>query len=85
MDVNKKTSFDVIGTERVNNSLLLDENFVKLINETIEMIKYTVNIANKNVLWEYIKCEIRTVTIDFSIKKTFKGKRSQTIYRNSTT
>ena len=40
---------------KFNNTLLGDPEYVKVIKETIQNIQNTVNIENKNTLWEYEK------------------------------
>ena len=41
----------------------------------IEEIKNTVKMADKNQLWEYTKCQLRTDTILFSCKKAKENKK----------
>ena len=56
------------GTWKFNNNLLKDKQYVNLIKDTIQKIKQNV-FANKNTFWEYLKCQIRSDTISYSILK----------------
>lgn len=64
---------------KFNNSLLQDDDYIKLVNDLIDSsVKENCagNIANPNTLWEIIKYRIRKVTISFSKGKA-KRKRSK--------
>ena len=65
------------GYWKFNNSLLQDINYVNLIKNKITELKNTTNMVNKTIYWDYIKCEIRTTTIEFSIKKAQTNKQHQ--------
>ena len=65
------------GTWKFNNSLLRDPIYIKLIKETILNIIKNVEIENKNTLWDYTKCEIRTKTIEFSKTKAKANKEQE--------
>ena len=66
------------GYWKFNNDLLTDTDYVEKIKQTINNIRMdNCNIANKNTLWEYIKCQIRTDTIDFSIKRAKLHKQKE--------
>ena len=59
----------------MNNSLLTDNKYIKVINTLLEncVNKYK-NVENKALVWDTIKCEIRGTTIEFTINKA-KEKR----------
>ena len=57
------------GYWKFNNELLHDRKYVKLIKETLDKIKTDDQIENKNILWEYTKCQIRTDTLYYAIQK----------------
>ena len=57
------------GLWKFNNELLTDQEYVHLIKDTISNIKENINFKNKNTLWDYVKCEIRSQTLNFSIRK----------------
>ena len=63
------------GYWKFNNNLLIDKDYVKLINNKISEIKDTVNMTDKNQLWEYTKCQLRTDTLLYSCKKSKENKR----------
>ena len=65
----KKTDHRGKGTWKFNNNLLRDKQYVTLVKETIQNIKQNVDFTNKNTFWEYLKCQIRSDTISFSILK----------------
>ena len=48
------------GYWKFNNNLLVDKDYVSLINNKIADIKTNVHMADKNQLWEYVKCQLRT-------------------------
>ena len=50
----------------------MDKEYVKTIKSIIEYVKNEVNIENQNTLWEYLKCQIRTDAIQYSINKAKK-------------
>ena len=66
------------GLWKFNNDLLTDPIYVQLIKDTIGNIKDNMNFENKNTLWDYVKCEIRSQTIIYSTKKA-KQMRKQEI------
>ena len=49
--------------------MLNDITYATLIQNAIATILNNVKFENKNLLWEFIKCEIRTVTISYATKK----------------
>ena len=55
------------GFWKFNNSLLKDENYIQLIQNTYPEFqrKYSY-VQDKQILWELLKMEIRTLTISFS-------------------
>ena len=57
------------GLWKFNNGLLNDHAYVHLIKGVIRQIKDTVNFENKHTLLDYVKCEIRSQTINFASKK----------------
>ena len=59
---------------KFNNDLLMDKEYTQKIKSIIEYVKNEVNIENKNTLWEYLKCQIRTDTIQYSINKAKKAR-----------
>ena len=65
------------GFWKFNNDLLLDPEYVKRIKSLISQIKNTTPIDDKNILWEYLKCHIRTETISYSITKAKKDKQRE--------
>ena len=63
------------GLWKFNSSLLKDENYLKTINELLQVCseKYQ-NTQDKRLVWDTIKCEIRTETIRYAIMKSKRGK-----------
>lgn len=70
------------GYWKFNNDLLLDKDYIEMTKNTIEHIKANVRITDKNVLWEYTKCQIRTDTISYSIKRARRLKEKENELRN---
>ena len=56
--------------------------YVKLIKETLSKIKTDDPIENKNILWEYTKCQIRTETLYYSIQKKKNEKKLEEFFLN---
>ena len=65
------------GHWKFNNSLLFDKDYVQIIKNTISNITAENTISNKNTLWEYAKCQIRTDTLKFSIDKAKRFKKAE--------
>ena len=65
------------GFWKFNNSLLHDIEYVQLIKKITLNIKNECPMENKNTLWEYTKCKIRTKTITFSSKKAKERNEKQ--------
>jgi len=71
------------GFWKLNVSLLQDDNYVKLVKETINKISNNFSDKlNPNNFWDFLKCKIRTVTIDYSIKKSKERKQKEKIISN---
>ena len=59
------------GFWKFNVSLLKDDNYVSLIRETIQSVcNDHSNEMNPNLFWDFLKCELRSVTIAYSIQKS---------------
>ena len=63
------------GYWKFNNNLLMDIEYITLINNKIAEINANVHMADKNQFWEYVKCQLRTDTILYSCKKAKENKR----------
>ena len=54
----------------MNTSLLSDNEYISLLSSTIKHTKTDlINLSNKDIAWDYIKCRIRTEFITYCIKK----------------
>ena len=75
------------GFWKFNNDLLTEQTYIELIKKTINNIKCNVNMTDKNQYWEFVKCQIRTKTIDYSIQrsKTLKKDEENLILKTSST
>ena len=62
------------GYWKFNNDLLLDNEYVNKIKNTINSIKQNITMSNKNTLWEYVKCQIRTDTLQYASYRAKKIK-----------
>ena len=65
------------GTWKFNNQLLIDKQYVKQIRNTISMINKEVKFDNKNLFWEYLKCQIRTDTMIYAGKKAKEQRQKE--------
>ena len=65
------------GTWKFNNQLLIDKQYVKQIRNTISMINKEVKFDNKNLFWEYLKCQIRTDTMICAGKKAKEQRQKE--------
>ena len=57
------------GFWKFNNDLLYDPNYVELTKNIVKNVKENTSFKNKNTLWDYLKCEIRSQTMIYSSKK----------------
>ena len=69
------------GYWKFNNDLLIDKEYIAIINERIAEIKINVNMADKIQQWEYVKCQLRTDTILYSCKKAKENRKLETILK----
>ena len=60
------------GFWKFNNDLLMDIEYVTLIKKLINSIKETTVLNNKNILWDYVKCEIRSQTMIYASRRAKK-------------
>ena len=51
------------GFWKFNNDLLTDKKYVELVKEIIKNTVENVDMEDKNMFWEFLKCEIRSKTI----------------------
>jgi len=67
------------GSWKFNNQLLEHPNYINLINTSYPKIldKYE-NLKSKKLLWEMIKMEIRSKTIQYSQSRRLNSKRKET-------
>ena len=65
------------GTWKFNNQLLIDKQYVKQIRNTISMINQEVKFDNKNLFWEYLKCQILTDTMNYEGKKAKEQRQKE--------
>ena len=64
-----------------NNSLLIDREYITLINATIDnFLANNIHHSNHQIKWELLKAEIKSSTIQFS---TIKNKKSKARENNS--
>ena len=56
------------GYWKFNNKLLSDRSYISLVKQELEHIKDNVDMENKNTLWDFVKCQIRSITISYSRK-----------------
>ena len=66
------------GTWKFNNQLLEDKDYIDLINTSYPRIldKYK-ELKSKRLVWEMIKMEIRSTTIEYSKKRRLKLRRKE--------
>ena len=57
------------GYWKFNNDLLTDLEYIELIKSVIKKSKNETEIIDKCLLWEHTKCQIRTETTRYSIKR----------------
>ena len=78
-------TFELLNTQKrgrgywkFNNQLLSDEVYIKLIKDEIKQVNSDNNkLDNKNTMWDFVKCQLRTVTISYSISKRKKLKERE--------
>ena len=64
------------GYWKFNNDLLTDLKYIDLIKSTINNIKNDTTIIDKCLVWEHTKCQIRTETTRFAIRRAKKQKET---------
>ena len=62
------------GFWKLNNSLLTDMDYIKIVKDSLKEIKNNYVTKNKNMKWEFVKCKICTKTIIYSKQKARKLK-----------
>ena len=78
----KKTPERGRGFWKINNSLLMDKDYTKLINSLLENCSAKFqNVQNKALVWDCIKCEIRGATIQFAVQKAKEKRQYETNLR----
>ena len=61
---------------KMNTSILSDNKYISLVSSTIKHAKTDlINLSNKDIAWDYIKCRICTESITDSIKKKTKSEK----------
>ena len=78
-------TFELLNTQKrgkgywkFNNQLLLDEVYIRLIKDELKQINLGNNkLDNKNTFWDFVKCQLRTITISYSISKSKKRKEME--------
>ena len=65
------------GYWKFNNSLLNDLEYIQLIKNTINSVKIEVTSENKNFIWEFAKCKIRTESMNYASKKAIERNKLQ--------
>ena len=75
--LNKGNKFrNGLGTWKFNNSLTLDENFIKTLKSFISDLVNTLEVKHNHQLrWELIKYEVRKFTIHYSKEKAKKQRK----------
>ena len=62
-------STEILSTQKRGPfKLLLDRLYISMIKSQLDDIKTHVEMENKNTLWDFVKCQIRSVTIAYSKK-----------------
>ena len=62
---------------KFNNKLLHDQNYINLIKQELLTLSTCNYLENKNTKWDFIKCQLRTVTITYSKHKAQKAKMEE--------
>ena len=69
---------------KFNNDLLSDLEYIEFIKSVIENTRNENSITDKYLLWEHKKCQIRTETIHYSIKRAkLKNENIKNLPQNS--
>ena len=77
-------SLDLLHTQKrgrsywkFNNSLLNDRTYIAMIKDEIKTIGQTIHMENKNTLWEFVKCQIRTITMSYTKAVSKRNKEKE--------
>ena len=68
------------GFWKFNNSLLKDKDYMKKVKETIAKALSDNQFNNKRILWDFIKCKIRTTMNYSSHKAKYRNQREKEIW-----
>ena len=71
------------GYWKFNNKLLTDQVYIRMIKEEISKIKLTENLNNKATFWDYVKCQLRTITISYTISKRKRDRERQLLLQQN--
>ena len=80
-------TFDILSSQKrgksywkFNNNLLFDKTYVSIVKDEIKSARQMCdNMENKNTLWEFIKCQIRTKTISYAKALSKRNKEKENI------
>ena len=70
------------GIWKFNNNLLNDSKYVEMVKQTISNVLQEVHFENKNLEWEYLKCQIRTDTMVYAGEKAKKQRTKEIDLQN---
>ena len=65
------------GTWKFNNSLLKDKKYVNMVKKIIQETQVETSFTNKCLLWEFIKCKVRSETMVYSSHKAKLGRKRE--------
>ena len=79
-----KLSIEILNTQKrgpgywkFNNKLLHNIEYINMIKSELKSIAEKVTMENKNVLWDFTKCQIRSVTLAYSKKRAIENRKTE--------
>ena len=79
-----KISLEILNTQKrgpgywkFNNRLLHDSKYINMVKKELKTITKDVTMENKNVLWDFTKCQIRSITITYCKKIAYEKRKTE--------
>ena len=80
-----KISLEILNTQKrgpgywkFNNRLLHDSKYINIVKKELKTITKDVTMEDKNVLWDFTKCQIRSITITYCKKIAYEKRKTET-------
>ena len=79
-----RLSLEILNTQKrgpsywkFNNRLLYDVEYINMVKSELKSITENVIMENKNILWDFVKCQMRSITIAYSKKRATERRKAE--------